>query len=400
LLDVTVSDNCGIPALEPISFDSEGPCPTVITWVFRATDACGNTATCAYVITVDDVTPPTIECPDNLTFECIEDVPEPSTDGIFADDNCDAMLVVTFERSTTTGSCPTIIKRVYRAIDACENSVSCTQTITVHDMTDPTLICPDDITIELAEDVDVETAFELADEQCMIWMDGFIADDNCDAPFMTFIEIEIVLNCEDGPEEFTPYTKIVRYRVEDECGNSTSCTRRFTVEDSTPPEISCPPDVVIECDESTHPDHTGHATATDSGDSDPTITWSDMTDQGPEGECSYHTYRITRTWYAEDNCGNINSCTQYIDVEDTTPPSLTTCDPDNLDLTYECNSDLTNEETADAWDAANQLYLSQCASDLCGDVHVSIDNYVEDLSNDGGCTGSMTVTYTVSEDCE
>jgi hypothetical protein len=97
-------------------------------------------------------------------------------------------------------------------------------------------------------------------------------------------------------------------------------------------------------------------------------------------ECGF-TGSMTVTYTVSDDCENSVTITGTLTIIDTTPPSLTTCDPDNLDLTYECNSELTNEETADDWDAANQLYLSQCAGDHCGDVHVSINYAFEELSN-------------------
>jgi hypothetical protein len=71
-------------------------------------------------------------------------------------------------------------------------------------------------------------------------------------------------------------------------------------------------------------------------------------------ECGF-TGSMTVTYTVSDDCENSVTITGTLTKVDTTQTSLTTCEPDNLDLTYECNSDLPNEETADAWDAANQL---------------------------------------------
>ena len=51
------------------------------------------------------------------------------------------------------GSCPNkfTVKRTYHATDACGNSSSCTQTITVNDTTAPTITqCAPDATVECA----------------------------------------------------------------------------------------------------------------------------------------------------------------------------------------------------------------------------------------------------------
>lgn len=95
-----------------------------------------------------------------------------------------------------------------------------------------------------------------------------------------------------------------------------SATVRIT--DTTPPDLTCPADVTIECDESTDPSNTGSATATDNCDSSPVITYSDV--ETP-GACAAEK-TITRTWEATDECGNTSTCDQIITVVDTTPPVI------------------------------------------------------------------------------
>ena len=73
----------------------------------------------------------------------------------------------------------------------------------------------------------------------------------------------------------------------------------YEVGDAEPPEITCPGDVVVECDASTDPDNTGTATATDNLDPDPEITFLDDVQ---DGGCP-HEFVITRTWTATDGGG-------------------------------------------------------------------------------------------------
>jgi uncharacterized delta-60 repeat protein len=108
-----------------------------------------------------------------------------------------------------------------------------------------------------------------------------------------------------------------------------ACSSNVNVADTQGPEITCPADVMIECDESADPSHTGNATATDICDTNPPIiTYSDNI---TPGECPQEE-TIERTWTATDSCGNANTCVQTITVEDTTPPEITdiSASPDNL----------------------------------------------------------------------
>jgi hypothetical protein len=113
---------------------------------------------------VFDTTDPEITCPADATFECDETV-------VFgmatATDNCDPAPVISYVDNETPGDCPQekTIVRTWTATDACGNSKSCDQTITVVDTTAPVLSgCPSDQEVACGE------PFEFT----------LIADDNCD----------------------------------------------------------------------------------------------------------------------------------------------------------------------------------------------------------------------------
>ncbi|WP_163338528.1 C13 family peptidase [Desulfopila sp. IMCC35008] len=106
--------------------------------------------------------------------------------------------------------------------------------------------------------------------------------------------------------------------VTDLSGASDEDSTLITVLDTIPPDISCPSDSTIECDESTDPFETGMATVTDACDSNPTVTFTDVT---TPGTCPA-AFSLSRTWIGTDYCGNTNSCVQEINVVDTTPPVI------------------------------------------------------------------------------
>ncbi|MCB9347563.1 MAG: hypothetical protein H6573_08600 [Lewinellaceae bacterium] len=97
-----------------------------------------------------------------------------------------------------------------------------------------------------------------------------------------------------------------------------TCSTEVTV-DITPPEITCPADVTIDCEESTLPLDTGTATATDNCTLSPVIDFNDII---TEGTCPQE-YAIMRTWTATDGDGNSSTCIQTLLIEDNTTPSIT-----------------------------------------------------------------------------
>jgi len=111
--------------------------------------------------------------------------------------------------------------------------------------------------------------------------------------------------------------------------------------DHTPPLITCPPEAKVLCGDSTEPENTGFATATDDTDPNPTLTWHDAVETDLCGT-DRHDRVITRTWRARDKSGNSATCDQKIlvvktvmemDVLPGTCPNEFTLDCDPLPIT-------------------------------------------------------------------
>jgi len=145
------------------------------------------------------------------------------------------------------------------------------------------------------------------------------------------------------PQEFT----ILRtWFATAECDVRAECVQTIEVVDTNGPEITCPQDIEFECDAGS----SGVATAIGDCDPDPEITYEDSTTNA----CPIVT---VRTWTARDACGNVNSCEQIIEVDDTEPPVV------------ECPDDMT----IDCTDIADLPPLSTngvVAIDSCGPVTV------------------------------
>ena len=216
----------------------------------------------------------------------------------------------------------------------------------------PTITCPPDVTVECSPDV---PAADFA---------GGSVSDNCDpAPTWTFVgEISDAMTC---PETITR-----TYQAQDHCGNISTCDQIITVDDTTAPAFTLQPaDITIQCDDSTDPaDTNGPATATDNCGMAPTdpITYSDV---NALGGCN-GTGTITRTWTAEDACGNTTDYVQVITVIDTEAPTITcpdditvNADADNcttvLNVGRTCFGDHTFNPTFDTFHFDDVLDLTQ-----------------------------------------
>ncbi|HYV94342.1 MAG TPA: HYR domain-containing protein [Chitinophagales bacterium] len=262
---------------------------TTRTWT--ATDDCGNTATCSRTIVVRDITPPVLSgCPvPTKKYQCYASVPAPPN--VTATDACDGPVTVNFSESQTHqgSSCHNIITRTWTASDACGNSVSCTQTITVNDNKVPVLSgcpAPDGGTYQCLADVPAPPTVT--------------ATDNCD-PQVPVIYNEVQshpgLNCNN--------TITRTWTATDDCGKHSSCGQTIIVNDNTVPVITCPADLMI-CSSQTI--NLGTATATDNCGGTVTIS-----NNAPS---TYSIGATTVIWTAVDGCGNSATCQQTVTVID------------------------------------------------------------------------------------
>jgi hypothetical protein len=168
---------------------------------------------------------------------------------------------------------------------------------------------------------------------------------------------------------------IIFLEVIDKAGASDTDEVTIIVQDTTPPDINCPQDVILECPSDTSPSTTGKATAADTS-GDVTITHGDQW----QPSCG-NAGTLARTWTATDESGNSSSCVQIITVVDTTPPGIT-CPPD---VTLECPADTGVEANGSA-----------TAGDTCGSVTIL---HSDQWQPGCGNTGILTRTWTATDEC-
>ncbi|MFN8288688.1 MAG: PKD-like domain-containing protein [Chitinophagaceae bacterium] len=370
-----VSDNCGGAVTVTWQGDviSNQTCANryTITRTYRATDVCGNFAECTQIITVNDQTPPVITCPAPVTVSCASAVPAPNTGAVTATDNCGGAITITWRSdviSNQTCANRYTITRTYRATDVCGNFAECTQIITVNDQTPPTLTCPAPVTVSCASAVPAPNISLVTG-----------VSDNCGGTVTITWQGDAIINqtCTNR------YTVIRTYRATDVCGNFAECTQTITVNDQTPPVLTCPAPITVSCTGAVPtPDITQVTGVSDNCGGPVTVTW--VSDVISNQTCASR-YIITRTYRATDACGNFAQCTQLITVYDQTPPTLT-CP---ATITVSCASAVP----------APDISLVTGVSDNCGGP-VTV-TWVSDVISNQSCANRYSIarTYRATDPC-
>jgi len=150
------------------------------------------------------------------------------------------------------------------------------------------------------------------------------------------------------------------------------------------PDITCPENLTVECDQPIDPSKTGIPTVTDECNGTLTLEFSDSGGVGPCGIKG----AIARTWIVNDADDNLVSCLQIIERTDSTPPSVECPD----DVVVQCSGPFGTSVETVPFDAS--------ATDAC-DTSVSIiDDRPETMYPPSCGSPGTIVTFTATDDCE
>ncbi|WP_438695865.1 HYR-like domain-containing protein, partial [Winogradskyella ouciana] len=232
------SDTCGDVTITESDIETAACGNTkTITRTWTATDACGNTASDTQTITVVDTTPPTIDSSnsEDIIIECGV-TPDGTLEawldnnaGNTATDTCGTITWSNDYGSNTDVDCANgAITVTFTATDDCGNASSTTATYSIVDTVAPVLTVPADMTVECTESTEPSETGTAT------------ATDDCASPNISFSDTEVA-NCGNTKTITRTWT------ATDACGNTASDTQTITVVDTTPPTITAPADVTIEC---------------------------------------------------------------------------------------------------------------------------------------------------------
>jgi len=347
-----------------------------------------DTQTCVGYVFVEDSISPTFH---NIYERDISaqphDVPVPMI--LTAEDDCDSNVEIKFTEQRVDDPhhpCAFKLHRIWVAKDDCGNPAVHTQIISVIDTEPPTL-----------SGVDSGGDYECNNVPPPCTVEGNDYND---------VSVEIKEFKTDGPCD-CQYTLVRKWIATDCAGNMASESQRIRVTDDRPPEIfGVPQDATVECDnipsvpEPSAVDECCGATIS-------------FIDSKHPSTC-IHEYTITRTWIARDSCGNSDSKSQKIFVEDTEAPVLSGV---NEDITVQCDQvplpcEVEAQDNCDSYVAvtfAKNTELSTCeheyeityswnAEDICGNPS-AIVQVVYVIDNEVPIFGGLP-PHSMTVDCD
>ncbi len=367
------TDNCAVQTIStslPSGFRfQEGITGVVVI----ATDACGNTSKCEFIVEVEAnccKNPPKLTCPPDY-----ESCPGTSTDPSITGNaiaepgspGCKQPFVSYVDRINVDSACYKEIDRFWVAADPTKPTLysTCTQRIVLKDQQAPTFsYCPPDVTV-------------LSDEKCeaIVHWKNPEAEDACGA-------VQIATTIPSGYSFTLGLTGVVSIAT-DACGNTSNCLFYVTVEENccnNPPVIHCPADYKSCPGTSTDPSITGQATVDPYHRScqEAQVSYTDSVIESTNCRVV-----IDRIWTAINPKNQAQTtCIQRILLEDTEPPVFGYCP---LDLTVQPDY---NCEIQVGWDPAQ-------ATDACKLGSLTSNFNPGDLF----AKGTSQVIYTATDAC-
>jgi len=405
-----------------------GVCAANYTLVrtYTITDGCGNSVSQAWTVQVADNQAPLIEnVPASADLDCGDEVPtgEPT-----ATDNC-SEFTLTANVVTEDQSCGYITTSTWTAIDACGNSSSATQIITFVDSADPEFsYIPESVTLNCGDEFVLDTA--IVNDDCspvtLAWTDESLFDcagsyiriwrafDGCgnqalESTIVTLIDTQAPVlsgipestegscggesivaqvtasdNCDTEvavtvSEESVPGNcgSIVTYTwtATDNCGNTTTEERTFSLTDNVGPEfVNAVDTIYASCGDDIN---ALELPAPEVSDACSQITSLDYTQTEIPSDCGSI---LLRNYTAVDGCGNTATAQQFIILEDTTPPVFISA-PENV---------------VSACGALSEDGPLPVVQDDCSEVTITFE---DEAAAGQGCSGSLVRHWMATDAC-
>jgi hypothetical protein len=362
------SDNCGCADetacnYSEENYDDDGSCFYPIEG-----EGCSE---CLY-----DEQAPVLVASEDYAVECSvvdSDIRQP-----LVEDECDAVLDVSYTDMVTAGDCDgsyTIV-RTWTFVDNGMNSLFVDQTISVVDTTAPTFNAPSDMSVACSDDTsDLSVTGDVMD-----------ASDACSA------SVTVTYNDNAGDSNYFAGDVIVRtWTATDACGNESSADQIISlVDDVAPYFTSVPADTDLECGDVLPMDM---ATAEDVC-SGVTVTVADSEDNA---NCTGMAV-IIRTFTATDGRGNSATAVQTITRVDTEAPSGSITDETLTCDSYDASADYGTAEATDNCMSAIVFAWSEVSSTQEGSNGCFVVEREYTFTDGCGNSSSAIQTITVTDD--
>lgn len=366
-LDNGSTDNCSITSYsaDQTTFD----CTDIGTQtvILTVQDASNNSASCPAIVTVEDHTPLTAECREELTVVLDENTSTATIEAAELDDGSSAgCSALEFSTNITTFDCSNIGPNTVTLTvkDEDNNSASCTTNVTVREDIAPTAICQN--TVVLLDDAGNGTL--TADK-----LDGGSWDACSDVTFSFAGDQQaFFFDCTDiGANTINAFVM----NAEDESGNISICAAFVSVKEEVPPVAVCQ-DVTVHLNQ----DGIGifDSGSLENGSTDNCGVVSPVGDLEELLFCeSIGSFVDTLT--VRDESGNQSTCTGMVTVVDEIAP------------TPLCQN-ISVQLDKDGFASIDAIQLDNESKDNCSIASYSASQTTFDCSDIGTKTVTLTVT--------
>ncbi len=295
----TVYYGCGNLTLESNDTSYISGCTKILERTYTVTDENGDQASCvqSFTLPFDDVLPLFDSLPADQTL-AEEDIPDAFA--MTATDNCTSSdeLSISFSENQVPAIYPIAyaLLRSWTVTDNCGNTSTHTQEIQVLSTDMPTIVCPEDITVQIPEQVSPDSSLLTVNNYCIT---GYSID----------INNTLIDTIPSIPEVINYHFEFV---FNNDCGETLSCTQVITYAAPAPGQITCPEDITVDVIADFNADPLD-ATVVNYCDSGYDLAIQNILIDGvpEEGGTIYH-YEYTMS----DPCGGEESCIQLVTLED------------------------------------------------------------------------------------
>lgn len=265
-------------------------------------------------------------------------------------------------------------------------TATCSQTIVI-DNQPPTIVCPPNVSV--GNNIDGRRMTNSRMMLTPVLVPQATATDNC-TPDAQILITNNFNGTDDASGDYPLGTTTVCWTATDLNGNSASCCMTVTVFDNTPPEIICPDTLNVPCQAPTPFLFYQQFLAAGGSAMDETMldtsTFMHVIDSTFNMTCT-HRKTIKRFYKIGDTNGNMDTCFQIINVNDTTPPTAI------------CQ-DLTVNLEPNGMVSINPAQLNNGSTDNCGGPLTFTSNQTFFGCNDAVTNnGKVTVVLTVTDVC-
>jgi uncharacterized repeat protein (TIGR03803 family) len=282
------------------------PVGTTTLYVFATNSVTLANGPFAFTVTVRETTPPTINCPANITAQSTGNACSTVVNFTVtaADSNCPNVTIVSDPPSGSAFPVGTTVVSS-TATDASGNQSACTFTVTVTDNSPPSIVCPANIIVP-NDPGSCSAAVNFT----------VLASDDCST-------VTVVSTPASGAT-FPLGTTTVTSTATDAAGNSRTCMFTVTVTDTTAPIINCPASLIRSADPGACSTVVTYTASASDQCSNATVMCS------PPSGATFSRGITTVTCTGTDGSGNTSGCNFTVTVSDNEAPKSCVTPPAGL----------------------------------------------------------------------